>query len=280
MGSWGKRLFGISLLLFVVGVSGLVWLFSKQEMFAVSLKPVDEQRTITETVKSLDLATDTVDVLIERSSQPSVSVRLVGEVDERQRYQLTSDISPDGKLTVAVTEQMHINMFFWGNGHLQLHVLLPDAAYDQIALKTETGDIRSMALQSRQARIRTSTGDIDLDGFSGERLEVQTETGDMRMQGIKAQVSVESSTGDVNKLELTELVHDADIRTDTGDVRISVEKKPSAARLELASDTGDVQADWPNLTYERREEQHVTATVGTGGPALSVRSSTGDIRIQ
>jgi lia operon protein LiaG len=48
MSNWGKRLFGLSLLLFVIGASGLVWLFSKQEYFSFSLAKVDEQRTISQ----------------------------------------------------------------------------------------------------------------------------------------------------------------------------------------------------------------------------------------
>jgi lia operon protein LiaG len=76
------------------------------------------------------------------------------------------------------------------------------------------------------------------------------------------------------------LSYPVEIDTDTGDVRISVGKPPAAAIVSLESDTGDVTLNWPALSYEVKEEHRVQGSVGTGGPTLSVRSSTGDIRIQ
>jgi len=102
----------------------------------------------------------------------------------------------------------------------------------------------------------------------------------MLLIDVHAALAVESSTGDVNKLVLTELSRDVEIRTDTGDVRISAVQKPADAHIELESDTGDIRVDWPQLAYERKEKGHVKASIGAGGSTLSVKTATGDIRIQ
>ncbi|MED4753990.1 DUF4097 family beta strand repeat-containing protein [Brevibacillus choshinensis] len=277
-----KKLFGLCLLLFIVGAAGLVWLFSKQEYFTFSLKEVKEERMVSQSFKGLNLSTDSTDVIIGQSNQSSAIVRLVGNAADQQleRLQFTSDVSPDGTLNVTVREQNHLNLFFMGNGHLQVEVLLPDAVYENIRLETATGDIKSSALQAKQANLTSSTGEIELAGFIGEQLTVDTDTGDMKLLQIRSAVKVESSTGDINKLVLSELTHNVDIRTDTGDVRVSADKKPTDAKLELESDTGDINVDWSELKYDRKEEQHVEASIGSGGSVLSVKTATGDIRIQ
>jgi DUF4097 and DUF4098 domain-containing protein YvlB len=207
---------------------------------------------------------------------------LVGEVSDKQkgRIQFLSEVTPDGTLKVEVREQPHIDLFFPGNGRLQLQVLIPEAQYEKIRMETATGDVETRALSAKTANIHSSTGDVEMDGYTGERLDVITETGDMKLANIRSILSIDSSTGEINKLQLSELTHDVDIQTDTGDVRISVDKEPAAVNLELESDTGDIDADWASLSYESKEEHHVKASVGNGGPTLTVRSSTGDIRIQ
>ncbi|MGG1664176.1 DUF4097 family beta strand repeat-containing protein [Brevibacillus sp. NRS-1366] len=282
MKHWGKKIFGISLLLFVLGASGLVWLFSKQEYFSFSLAQIDEQRTIQETFTSLNLTTDTADVVVTPSQLPTASVRLLGEANENQKesLQFVTEVTPDGTLKVEVQEKLHINLFFPVNGRLQIQVLLPEKTYEKIVVQTATGDIKTGILTAKEAKISSSTGDVELDGFTGEKLDIRTDTGDMKLAGVRSALEINSSTGEIDSLVLPELAHDVSIRTDTGDVRVKAEKQPTAAKLELSTDTGSIKTSWSPLSYEEKEEHQVKASVGTGGPTLTVESSTGDIRIQ
>ncbi|MED1792575.1 DUF4097 family beta strand repeat-containing protein [Brevibacillus nitrificans] len=277
-----KKLFGLCLLLFIIGVAGLGWLFSKQEQFAFSLKTIDEARTIEQKVKALDLSVDTTDVLIKKSGTGSTLVRLVGETaeDDVKRIQFESNVDVDGTLHVSVRKPMQFRPFFMGNGHLRVEVVLPEKVYDSVSLETATGDIRSEAITAKDAKVTSSTGDIDIAGFTGDRLTLETDTGDMKLLNIQSALTIESSTGDVSKLVLSELSRNVDIRTDTGDIRLSTENKPAEAKLELQTDTGDISVDWPGLNYEQKEEHYVKASIGSGGSILSVKTSTGDIRIQ
>lgn len=99
-------------------------------------------------------------------------------------------------------------------------------------------------------------------------MELKTDTGDITLETIAAALRVQSSTGDVDVLHMPELRGDVWIATDTGDVLLSVEQPPQAARMQLHSDTGDVQVEWPQTA------------VRDAGPLLTVRTATGDIRIQ
>ncbi|TQK73633.1 putative adhesin [Brevibacillus sp. AG162] len=282
MRNLGKRLFGISLLLFIIGICGIIWLFTKQENFSFSLKQVNEERMIEQEVKAIEVLTEAVDVEIMASKQPKASVRMVGEVSEQQqeRLEFRSVVSPDGTLLVELRERPHVNMFYPRNGKVKLELFLPEKVYEQVQLETMTGDIKSGMLRAKNTKISSGNGDVDVSGYEGEVLDVQTATGDINLANVRAAVVIESSTGEIDKLTMPELTHDVSIRTDTGDIRVTVAKEPAAAQLEVTTDTGAIETTWSNLSYEKNEEYKVKASIGSGGPKMTVRSSSGDVRIQ
>ncbi|MBY0089106.1 DUF4097 domain-containing protein [Brevibacillus sp. M2.1A] len=282
MRNLGKRLFGISLLLFIIGVCGIIWLFTKQENFSFSLKQVNEEHVIEQEVKAIELLTEAADVEIMASKQPKASVRMVGEVSEQQqeRLEFRSVVSPDGTLLVELRELPHVNMFYPRNGKVKLEVFLPEKVYENVQLETMTGDIKSGMLRAKNTKISTGNGDVNVSGYEGEALNVQTATGDINLEDVRSAVVIESSTGEIDKLTMPELTHDVSIRTDTGDIRVTVAKEPAAAQLEVTTDTGSISTTWSNLIYEKDEEYRVKASIGSGGPKMTVRSSTGDVRIQ
>ncbi|MGG4439114.1 DUF4097 family beta strand repeat-containing protein [Brevibacillus fortis] len=281
MRNLGKRLFGISLLLFIIGVCGIIWLFTKQENFSFSLKHVNEERTIEQEIKAIEVLTEVADVEIMATKQPKVSVRMVGEVSEQQqeRLEFRSVVSPDGTLLVEMRERPHVNMFYPRNGKVKLELLLPEKVYEYVQLETMTGDIKSGMLRAKNTEVISNSGDVDMSGYEGEGLDVQTGTGDINLANIRSAVVIESSTGEIDELSMPELTHDVSIKTDTGDIRVTVAKEPAAAQLEVTTDTGGIETTWSNLSYEKKEDYKVKASIGSGGPKMTVRSSNGEVRI-
>lgn len=282
MKHWGKKIFGISLLLFLLGASGLVWMFTKQDYFSFSLAQVNEVRTIQEPFTSLEIATGMADVVITPSQSSTASVRLIGEASDqqRERMQFTSSVLSDGTLKVDVQEKFHVNLFFPVNGRLQVELSLPEKDYEKLDLNTATGDIKASKLSVKKTNIVSSTGDIELDGLTGDLLDIHTDTGDMKLSGIRSTVQIQTTTGEIDSLLLPELVHDVTIESETGDIRIKVDKEPAAASLDLSTETGSIKNSWKSLSYEQKSENKVVGAIGSGGPAVNVRTTTGDIRIQ
>ncbi|WP_421616905.1 DUF4097 family beta strand repeat-containing protein [Brevibacillus sp. TJ4] len=267
-----KRSFQFCLLLFVVGLGGMLWLFVQRDPFAVSLLPVNEQHTIAESVKALQVSTSTADVILSPSQSDQTSIRLSGRVVQARKddLQLNSEVTPDGTLHVEVRELREMEMLWTDNRYLQLEIFLPatETGYDSVHIQTSTGDIQTGALSAKRGDIRSSTGDILVGGFTGEEVELATQTGDIILENLRAALRAKSSTGDVEVRRMPEFVHDVSIATNTGDVELSVIAQPTSARLRLLSDTGDVRVDWPQVME--------TDTA----PALSVETVTGDIWIQ
>jgi DUF4097 and DUF4098 domain-containing protein YvlB len=275
-----NRLFGFFFLAFLVGVGGLVWQFHQGGHFHFDVQSIDEQRTITQQVNNIELKTETADVVFSAAQESSISVRLVGEVSAALKPTLQTEVTPDGILRITVGEPKQGGFFFSPNTRLELQVTIPAAAYQDVQLATVTGDIRTGSLQAKRLTIQTGTGNVKLNGFEGDQLAVSTGTGDMDLVGIRGDVNIDSDTGNVQDLVLAELTGNVDITTDTGDVQIKVEKKPAAVRLDLKSDTGEVDAEWPGLSYSERTDHRLDGSNGSDGPRILVRSATGDIRIQ
>lgn len=266
-----KRLFQFCLLLFVVGLGGMVWLFVQRDPFTVSLFPVNEQHTIAESVKALQVSTSTTDVILSPSQSDQTSIRLSGRVVQTSKdsLQLNSEVTPDGTLHVEVRELHETGMLWTDHRYLQLEIFLPATeAYDSVRIHTSTGDIRTGTLSAKQGDIRSSTGDILVGGFTGEEVELATETGDISVENLRAALRAQSTTGDVEVRRMPEFVHDVSIATNTGDVELSVITPPAAAKLRLLSNAGDVRVDWPPTSEDET------------APALSVETVTGDIRIR
>ncbi|MDH4617546.1 DUF4097 family beta strand repeat-containing protein [Brevibacillus sp. AY1] len=272
MTRWLKRLFRFFLLVFIVGAVGLIWLLSQRDTLIEAGTAIDEQRTIEQAVKGVEIATSRVDVKVMYSHIPTARIGLVGKVSEEQRkqIQLQSEVKADGSLQVKVIEQQGANLFFMGRSWLQLQVLLPetDDSYDRLQVKTDTGDVSIHTVSAKEGKVFSSTGDIDLLGFHGDTLEVKTETGDINLIDTQAAMQLTSTTGDVDVLNVPELLHALKVSTETGDVQITFAKQPAAVDLDLEAPIGDIEVGWTKGSYS------------VGGPTLSVKSSTGDIRIQ
>ena len=263
-----NRLFRFCLLLFFVGACGLVWLFVQHNPFEVAMATIEQQQTVSEKPKALQVATQRVNVVVSASSSDAVVIRLSGEVSAagKDLIRLQSRMGRDGTLQVEVSEPQ-VTDLFWGGMDLQLEVLLPAAECESVGIETATGHIRTDRLSAKRASIHSSTGDVQVAGFTGKGLELGTDTGDIKLERVTAALRVRSSTGDVDVLHIPELLHDLRIETDTGDVRVTVDDPPQAARVQLESDTGEVRLDWP----ERARNS---------GPAFTVATATGDIWVQ
>ncbi|QQE73313.1 DUF4097 family beta strand repeat protein [Brevibacillus composti] len=284
-----NSLFGFFCLLFLVGLIGLIWQYSQQPDMGFRFEQVREERAITMPFTAIELETDTADVVLSISKTSQASAKMVGEVSSSRKgkQEFITEVTPDGTLHVSLKEQqlnyVGIKLPFnsdFGMGKLELQLTLPELVYEQVVARSGTGDIRAGRLKAKQARLQSSTGDVELEGFEGDVLEVKTDTGDMDLPAVTAKVQLVSSTGDVKRLQLNAFTNDADIHTDTGDVHVTIRPLPDSAQLDLASDVGDVEADWPRLDYTEKGRHRLIGSVGSEGPKLTVRSSTGDIRIQ
>ncbi len=277
-----KKVFRLALVCFLVGAVGLVYYFQKNQTWYSGMEPVNEQRTVQEQVKSLELDTATVDLDIVAGDRSDIGVRLSGEVNRKRKdaLRLITEMRGDGTLYIAVKEPNHLGFSFGPDHDLRLEVIIPNRELERITVKSNTGDVHASALTAGVSSFETDTGDLALEGIKGNHLQATSHTGDLQLRQIEAKVDVGNDTGDVKIIDLAELKQDITIQTATGDVSIDARNTPAAAQIDLMTDTGDVNVKWSGLDYQEKDESEVRATIGTGGPRIEVSSSTGDISIR
>lgn len=272
MSRWLKRLFHFFLIVFLGGAVGLFWLFSQRDITREVMVSVKEQRTIEQAVKGIEITTSTADVHVMRSNVPNPHLELIGNISKEQREQIQwkSEVTADGTLQVKVIESEGAPDFFKEQGWLRLQVLLPesDTAYEKLHVRTNRADVNIEAVSAKQGNISVHIGDIELSGFVGDTLEISSEIGDIKLMDAQAAMQVSSSTGDVQILNVPELLYPLHVSAEIGDVDISFANPPTAVDLKLATQIGDVEVDWEKGSYTE------------GGPTIEAKTSMGDIRIQ
>ncbi|HZG80596.1 MAG TPA: hypothetical protein VEZ13_07455, partial [Brevibacillus sp.] len=103
---WLKRLFRFFLLLFLVGVCGLIWLFSQRDAFFFTMNNIDEQRVVDQAFTSVEVTAQTSDIIIKTDHIPSARLHFTGSVPEERKksLQLVSEVQPNGTLHVKIVD--------------------------------------------------------------------------------------------------------------------------------------------------------------------------------
>jgi len=293
--NWSIRKLALAALLcMVIGLVGVVVLIGSARENSISAPYEMEKSFDIAQVSAVSVATDVTDVAFVKGSGSEVKVRLAGSITAREKESLTVDTAVTGDNTLNIEVRFKgsfnvgidvnelISLFKNGfHSSLKLEVALPEKLYRSVKFKSSTGDAVFHALTAEQLTISTDTGDVTLDGFEGSQLRIDTDTGDLRLQHVKAQVALDTATGDV-KLSLDELRKSVDIDTDTGDVDILL-AQAVPVRLDFGSDTGRTKATIPGqvIHYDLKEKHRLKGSFGgTEGPLVKVKSDTGDISFE
>ena len=175
-------------------------------------------------------------------------------------------------------------------GAPDLDIEVPVAA--AIIVEGSSSDLAAIGLRGEQ-RYRTASGDIELHDVGG-RLAIEAVSGDVAIvAAAPAEVSARTVSGDlaIQAGSITRLravttsgdLHVAGsfdgagpfaIETVSGDATLA---PANGLRVEASSITGDVRADVDARSEGPRGRR--TVVVGAGGPEVTFRSTSGDLRI-
>lgn len=149
----------------------------------------------------------------------------------------------------------------------------------KVEAETSGGSI-SLAGCEADARMDTSGGSIRSGKIAG-RAEIHTSGGSITLDGIGGgALSAHTSGGNVTATFTSAPASDCSLSTSGGNVHVRV---PPGAGFELdaATSGGSVQVDGVTITLSHGAlgKSRVTGRVGSGGPALKLRSSGGNVRL-
>jgi hypothetical protein len=159
--------------------------------------------------------------------------------------------------------------------------------------------------------VETSSGDLEVDDMTGDQ-RYRTASGDLRFRGVAGRLSIEVHSGDVDitatgeaDVNLRSLSGDVELRagtlrslrvnTTSGDLKAAGRLAgPGPFRIEsvsgdvLLAPAGDLRIELQTVSGDLQSEVDATVdhgrgrrsiSIGSGGPLLSVRSTSGDVTV-
>lgn len=199
------------------------------------------------------------------------------------------DISVDYEITVPADTTIHSKS---GSGDQTI-----DGTHGNADVQTGSGDVKisnltgEVHLQTGSGNVRaheisgsvhggTGSGDIEVGETGQGDVDLRTGSGNITVHGIQGGFRGEAGSGDITA-EGTQS-GPWEIRTGSGNVQVKLPGN-SAFDADISTSSGTVDVNSPiEMTVQGRVNEthkHIQGKVRGGGPLLSVRTGSGDIRV-
>jgi hypothetical protein len=155
-----------------------------------------------------------------------------------------------------------------------------DPALSDPASRRDRVDLVLFVPQGATLEILTEADKIDVKGLEGD-LSASSLTGDIRIRSVKGNVRAKSARGDLSiALETGVTADSQELSTETGEIEVYLWEDANM-NVTIAT-SGMISTDFSIEIEHRRAEEpgkRGTATVGKGGPRLSLYSKRGQVRL-
>ena len=134
---------------------------------------------------------------------------------------------------------------------------------ESISLDTASGSVRFTEARADSVRLSTSSGSIRAEGFDTSQINAESTSGNISL------AFAPSSPGEIA----------ANVKASSGNVTLAL-PPDFTGRIELSASSGSVHTDLPISVTGKIDRKHVRGTVGQGAGNVSVRTSSGSIRVR
>jgi DUF4097 and DUF4098 domain-containing protein YvlB len=148
-------------------------------------------------------------------------------------------------------------------------------ARERVDVSTGSGGVVVQDV-SGGATVRTGSGDIDVRQSAPGAIELSSGSGSVTARGINGAARARSASGDV-RLSGTP-ASDWEVNSASGSVVLEIPPGTSF-RIVANSSSGSITNDHP-ATSTQSSRRELQATIGQGGPQVTVRSASGSIEIR
>lgn len=140
-----------------------------------------------------------------------------------------------------------------------------------------SGNVRAHGVHG-PASLESGSGDLELEDAGPGDVKAKTGSGSIRIHEFNGGFTARTGSGDIEAAG--RLQGGGSIMTGSGDVRLHL-TPDSRFTLEAATGSGDIRVHMPGLVATNTESSrhHLTTAVNGGGPALQIRTGSGDIEI-
>ena len=189
-------------------------------------------------------------------------------VGESNDHSLFNNLSIDYEVTAPNTVALNLHS---GSGDVEI-----DNLGRYLSASSGSGNVRAHGIHG-PAELQSGSGDLELEQSGAGDVKAKTGSGSIRVHGLNGAFSARTGSGDVEAEG--RLTGEANISSGSGSVRLHL--TPDAHfNLEASTGSGDIRVHFPNAPEQNNDSRHhLTASINGGGPALEVRTGSGDIEI-
>ncbi|MYL33645.1 DUF4097 family beta strand repeat protein [Pontibacillus yanchengensis] len=276
-----KKLFLGGLIIFMIGIGGLMLTtvqgngLSFSSMFGERLPFEDEKVFEKDNIKHINVDVASSDVNILPSDTDEITVRYYGKADKNslENRSLQTDLSQD-TLDIHIHNKRTFSIGFTYVNQ-QIDVMIPSQTIKSLNVNGASSDITLKSFQSEQIEFDLASGDVQLNNVESNLITVNTSSGSVDGEDITGEMRVKTSSGDTN-LHLKAIKHPLDISSSSGDVEIDIASEPTNMKLNYSSSSGEADINFP-LKYDSLDRSNIQATIGSGNPDVTIRTSSGDL---
>jgi DUF4097 and DUF4098 domain-containing protein YvlB len=150
---------------------------------------------------------------------------------------------------------------------------------DKMQLQTSGGNIVIKDYTGPSAQADTSGGNIEAANCAG-KLQVKTSGGNINIGKFSGASAYADTSGGSVFIEVTKQPEgDCNLRTSGGNITASL-PADIAVNLNASTDGGEVTSDLPVTVQGKARPGKLEGKINSGGPAFTLRTSGGDIRLQ
>jgi hypothetical protein len=189
-------------------------------------------------------------------------------IGESNDHDLFNNISIDYDITAPASVALNLHS---GSGDITI-----DHLGRYLSATSGSGDIRAHGING-PAELGTGSGDIQLDEVGAGDIKTKTGSGDIKVHGLNGGFMARSGSGEIQADG--HLTGAANLSSGSGGIRLHL--TPDAHfNLEASTGSGDIHVNFPGAPQQGdNSRHHLTAPINGGGPALEVRTSSGDVEI-
>jgi hypothetical protein len=193
------------------------------------------------------------------------SVR-VGEVTD---HSLFNNVSIDYDVTVPADVALNLHS---GSGDVEV-----DNVGRFVAAASGSGNVRAHGVHG-PADLESGSGDLELQDAGPGDVKARTGSGNIHVQEFNGSFTGRTGSGDIDATG--QLENGGTISTGSGDVKLHLAPN-SRFTLEAATGSGDIRVHLPGVVAANSDSSrhHLTTSVNGGGPALQIRTGSGDVEI-
>jgi lia operon protein LiaG len=270
------------LLLFVIGVVGTLVSVSALGGFSFDTYDIGDKVVVdNKDISHIEIDLSSTDLSILPTTEDEIFVELKGKVSKKLKQNLDLIVQDSGqtlRIGLAGEDQIKLNI-----GVLivdtSVEVYLPQKVYESIKIHSSSGDINVQNIKVKESMMEASSGDILINNLASPETHFITSSGGIELLNVIGDIKAEASSGDII-IEHLEVNGDIDAKTSSGDITVEYAEAPTSLSIDFSGSSGEGEIMLEGIQYEKKSENTIRGTIGSGEFRVQAETSSGDLYLR